>query len=169
MRYYVTVGERTYEVDVVGDKVTVDSIDHTVEMVEVSGTPVRRLSIDGAAHRVVAHKGKARASWDLHLDGVRVIADVVDERTRAIRALTARTSVAHGPKPIRAPMPGMIVRVEVEPGERVSSGQGLVIIEAMKMENELRAEATGVVARVAVGAGTAVDKGAVLIEFASDE
>jgi biotin carboxyl carrier protein len=56
----------------------------------------------------------------------------------------------------------------VEPGNLVSSGQGVVIMEAMKMENELRAERDGVVARVLAAAGQPVDKGAVLIEFEAD-
>ena len=57
------------------------------------------------------------------------------------------------------------MRVEVEPGQQVKAGQGVVIIEAMKMENELKAEADGVVARVHVKQGQAVEKGAVLVEF----
>jgi pyruvate carboxylase subunit B len=61
----------------------------------------------------------------------------------------------------------MVVRVEVEPGQHVGAGQGVVIIEAMKMENELKADAAGVVSKVLVTAGTAVEKGAVLIEFAA--
>jgi biotin carboxyl carrier protein len=57
------------------------------------------------------------------------------------------------------------VRVEVEPGQEVKPGQGVAIIEAMKMENELRAEGAGVVSRILVVPGQAVDKGAVLVEF----
>jgi pyruvate carboxylase subunit B len=59
----------------------------------------------------------------------------------------------------------MIVRVEVEAGDHVSAGQGVVIVEAMKMENELKAEAPGIVSKVLVEPGTAVEKGMVLIEF----
>jgi pyruvate carboxylase subunit B len=94
-----------------------------------------------------------------------VSAEVVDERTRAIRALTGRSGAAAGPRPVRAPMPGLVVRVEVEAGQSVVAGQGVVIMEAMKMENELRAETGGVVARVHAVPGAAVEKGAVLVEF----
>ena len=62
-------------------------------------------------------------------------------------------------------MPGLIVRTEVGVGDRVRKGQGVVVMEAMKMENELKAEADGVVSRVMVEDGTAVEKGAVLAEF----
>jgi biotin carboxyl carrier protein len=66
---------------------------------------------------------------------------------------------------VRAPMPGLIVRVEVAEGESVSAGQGVVIIEAMKMENELKSDAAGVVKKILVQQGQAVEKGTVLIEF----
>ena len=72
---------------------------------------------------------------------------------------------ASGPKPLRAPMPGLILRVEVEAAQAVKPGQGLVIMEAMKMENELKAAAAGVIARIHVQPGQAVEKGAVLIDF----
>ena len=65
-------------------------------------------------------------------------------------------------------MPGLVVRVEVAAGERVRAGQGVVIMEAMKMENELRAEGEGVVARVLATAGQPVEKGAILVEFERD-
>jgi pyruvate carboxylase subunit B len=62
-------------------------------------------------------------------------------------------------------MPGLVVRVEVAEGQSVTAGQGVVIMEAMKMENELKAEAAGVVGKILVQPGQAVEKGAVLIEF----
>jgi biotin carboxyl carrier protein len=171
MRYYVSIGDRKYEVDIAGDhdQVTVNGVEYVVELAEVNGTPVRRLFVNNAAHRIVAGKGEARGQWELHLDGYRVSAEVVDERTQAIRALTTKTAAIQGPRPIRAPMPGMITRVEVAPGDKVRAGQGIIIIEAMKMENELKTEAAGTVARVVVNAGTAVEKGAVLVEFAANE
>ena len=169
MRYFVTIGDRTFEIDISGDRVAVDGEALTADLAQVAGTPVRRLSVNGTSHRVVAQRGETRGLWDLHVDGYSVIAEVVDERTRAIRALTARSAATAGPRPVRAPMPGMVLKVEVQPGEKVRAGQGVVIIEAMKMENELKAEAAGVVTRVSVAAGTAVNKGAVLIEFAADD
>ena len=62
-------------------------------------------------------------------------------------------------------MPGLVVRVNVRPGDQVRPGQGLVVMEAMKMENELRAHAGGRVKTVLVAAGMAVEKGTVLVEL----
>jgi biotin carboxyl carrier protein len=68
-----------------------------------------------------------------------------------------------GPAAVRAPMPGRVVRVLVAVGDRVTAGQGLVVVEAMKMENELRSPKDGVVKDVTAQTGTAVDAGAVLV------
>lgn len=168
MRYFVTVGVRTFEVEINAGRVTVDGKEVDASLVQVPGTPVRRLAFNDESHRVVADSGEAKGVWDLHVDGFRIEAEVVDERTRAIRAMTAKSNASTGPKPVRAPMPGMIVRVEVQPGDKVKAGQGVVIIEAMKMENELKAEAGGTVTKVHAIKGSAVDKGTVLIEFAAD-
>jgi biotin carboxyl carrier protein len=165
LRYYVTLGKQTIEVDLSGDSATVDGVRYVTEMVHVAGTPMRHLLLDGRSYPLVAHEGTARGAWELLLDGSRHELEVVDERTRAIRAMTARTAGVQGPKPLRAPMPGLILRVEVQRAQSVKPGQGLVIMEAMKMENELKAVGPGVVASIHVQPGAAVEKGAVLIEF----
>jgi len=72
-----------------------------------------------------------------------------------------------GPAPLTAPMPGLVVRINVEPGDPIRAGQPLVVMEAMKMENELRATSDGVVRAVRVQPGAAVEKGTVLVEIAS--
>jgi pyruvate carboxylase subunit B len=168
MHYFVTIGDRTFEVEVAGSSVLLDGRRYEVELQSVPGTPLRRLLVDGASHRVVAGAGETKGSWDLHLDGHRIAVDVVDERTRAIREMTGKSNAPTGPRPVKAPMPGMIVRVDVQVGDVVRAGQGVVIIEAMKMENELKAEAAGTVSNVLAVPGTAVEKGTVLIEFAAN-
>src|SRR2546422_4321868 len=69
----------------------------------------------------------------------------------------------------RAPMPGLVVRVEVADGQRVDAGAGLVVVEAMKMENELRAPRAGMVQTVHVAVGQAVEKGMPLVTLGSPE
>ena len=165
MRYFVTVGARTWAVDVAADQVQVDGQSLPAELRTVPGTPVRHLLLAGRSHTLIAAERDETGAWELHIDGQRLEVVAVDERTRAIREMTGRDSRPRGPRPVRAPMPGLIVRVEVEPGQTVKAGQGVAIIEAMKMENELRAEGAGIVSRVPVAAGQVVEKGAVLVEF----
>ncbi|HET9982661.1 MAG TPA: biotin/lipoyl-containing protein [Longimicrobiales bacterium] len=165
MRYYVTIGDRTVEVDLTGPRPRVDGVEVEADLVALPGTPVRHLLLDGRSYALVARAGEARGAWDVHLDGRRFAPEVVDERTRAIRAMTGKGAVAQGPRPVRAPMPGLVTRVDVAVGQAVQAGQGVLVIEAMKMQNELRADAGGTVVRILVEAGQAVEKGAVLVEF----
>ncbi len=164
MRYFVTVDGQTFEVDLAhGAQVNGQPVD--ADLSSVPGSPVRLLSVGGRAHALHVGTAEGQGNWDIHLDGERFAVNVVDERTQAIRAMTGSNAAAQGPKPVRAPMPGLIVRVEVKEGDSVSAGQGVVIIEAMKMENELKAEVAGSVKKVLVQPGQAVEKGTVLIEF----
>jgi acetyl/propionyl-CoA carboxylase alpha subunit len=168
MRYYVTLAGRTLEVDLSGDVPVVDGERVEAELVRVPGRPTLHLLADGRSHTLVANR-RDRQLWELDLDGDRYEVAVVDERTRAIQAMTGQGVAAKGPRPVLAPMPGLVVRVSVEPGDRVRAGQSVVIIEAMKMENDLKAESDGVVERVSAVAGQAVEKGAVLVEFREEE
>jgi biotin carboxyl carrier protein len=168
MRYFVTLEGRTFEVDLTGDIPRVDGEEVSSELTAVPGTPTRLLLVDGRSHTLVARRD-GDGEWEIHLDGERFDVDVVDERTRAIREMTGQSAMAAGPRPIRAPMPGLVVRVSVSEGDRVETGQSVAIVEAMKMENDLRAENDGVVARVLVEAGQPVEKGAVLVELAAGE
>ena len=107
--------------------------------------------------------------WDLRVGGRRYYAEAVDERTRAIREMTGLAAGPLGPRPVRAPMPGMVVKIEVAVGDAVTPGQGVAIVEAMKMENELKAESAGVVTRIHVEPGDAVEKDQILIDLAAVE
>ncbi len=164
MRYFVSLADRVVQVDIEPDGILVDGDPVKADLESIRGSDVRTLILDGASYRVAATR-RSSGRWNLHLKGRSLDAEVVDERTRAIQEMSGAGSAVHGPRTVRAPMPGLVVKVEVEEGEEVEAGQGLVIVEAMKMENELTAEAPGVVRRVHVRVGEAVDKDQVLLEF----
>ena len=165
MIYHVTIGERSWSIELGPSGVIVDGEPVDVDLARIEGGPIRSLRVEGASHRLVARRAD-REKWDLHLRGRRIRAHVVDERTRAIREMTGAAAGPVGPRPIVAPMPGMVVRVEVSEGDIVRAGQGVVIVEAMKMENELTAEADAVVTRVLVSEGEAVEKDQLLVDLA---
>lgn len=165
MKYVVKVGEADVEVELDGDVVTVDGVARIAQVSDVEGTPVRMVTIGDEVHRVVARKGATRGRFTLWLDGFRYEVEALDERTRAIRELSGAGRESTGPAPLLAPMPGMIVRVAVQVGDTVEPGQSLVVMEAMKMENELRATSAGTVKSVLAQPGTAVEKGSVLLEL----
>lgn len=165
MKYAVTVDGQVLEVSLEGPAARVGDVEAEAHIVEIEGTPLRVVTIGGRVRRVLARRGAAAGQYTIHLGGFRFEVEALDERTHAIRQLAGSAARPPGPSVLPAPMPGLIVRVLVQPGDVVQAGQGVIVIEAMKMENELRASSAGVVRAVSVAAGSAVEKGAVLVEF----
>ena len=165
MKYVVDVAGRTVEIELDGDVVRVDGAAVYARLGELPGTPIVLLTVESEVHRVAVARGDTRGKYSLSVDGRRYAVEALDERTRAIRELSEATAAPAGPAPLIAPMPGLIVRVNVAPGDSVRAGQGLIVMEAMKMENELRASAAGVVKSVRATPGTAVERGTVLVEL----
>jgi pyruvate carboxylase subunit B len=166
MKYHVTIRSRTYVIDVAGGAVTVDGDRLEAHWAPIPGTPLIHLLL-GKDSWTVACQGldPAGTRWALGAAGERLEADVQDDRSKQIEALTGggRKEAVGGV--IRAPMPGLVVRVEVIVGQEVAAGSGLVVVEAMKMENELVAEIAGTVQKVYVQPGDAVEGGAKLISI----
>ena len=164
MKYIVQVNRERKAVALGPDGVSYeDATFLQAELSDIDGSPVRMLKIGSRVYRVVVQRRQGRGRYTLWVDGYRFEAEALDERTRAIRDVSAASAVPVGPAPVRAPMPGLIVRVNVKVGDTVQAGQGIVVMEAMKMENELRATAPGTVRSVEVAPGTAVEKGALLV------
>lgn len=92
--------------------------------------------------------------------------EVVDLRTLRMRKAQEEVGAPEGPAGIVAPMPGKVIAVLVEEGQTVKKGQGLVVVEAMKMENELRAPKAGIVKNVTVSEGQVVEGGVALMMIA---
>lgn len=165
MKYSVEVNGSRVVVELTGEGVRVDGTPLAAHIADVAGTPIHLVTIDNAVHRVAVRRLGSRGRYALWIDGFRFDVEALDERTRTIRDLTASSARTAGPAPLVAPMPGLVVRVDVKPGDQVPAGRGLIVMEAMKMENELRAPAAGTVKAVHVAPGTAVEKGAVLVEL----
>lgn len=162
MKYFVTVGEETLELELGEGGVRFgDEAAGPAELATVPGTPLRHLLVGTRGRRLAATRDEE--GWTVVLDGRRIRVRVEDQRTHAIRELAGIEGPGAGPRELRAPMPGLIVRVLVEPGQEVARGDGLVVMEAMKMENELRADADGTVGDVRVEEGSTVTQGQVLV------
>lgn len=140
-RYTVSLDGRAIEVDV-----------------QETGRDFLSLLIDGRSYEVGLERRGSGYTVVLEDDVVPV------ELADAARSATAVAKKAgSGPARVTAPMPGKIVRVMVAPGEDVAQGQGLVVMEAMKMENELRSPRAGRVRESPVREGQAVEMGALLV------
>jgi pyruvate carboxylase subunit B len=164
VKYVVLLDGQSLEVEVDGERVTVAGQVHTATLGVIPGTPLRQLLLDGRP-TTMAVESLGRGRWALAPGGERREVEVLDERTVHIRSLTSSGDRPAASPVLKAPMPGLVLRVEATPGQRVAAGAGLVVLEAMKMENELKASAAAVVRSVRVQAGEAVEKGQILIEF----
>jgi 3-methylcrotonyl-CoA carboxylase alpha subunit len=141
-----------------GYRVIVDGEEHVVEAHELDDTRMM-LVVDGRHHAVaVARNGR---EWLVSVAGE--VYPLVAESGSG----TASVASVAAPE-IIAPMPGKVLQVLIRPGDRVEPGDGLLLLEAMKMESRLTAEAAGTVAEVRVAAGDMVEGGQVLLVLKYD-
>lgn len=145
-------------------RVTIDGRAREIEARRVEGAVWSLVPPGGGAARLVDVDGRS-PDLTVTADGQTLAMKVVEGR-RAVATSVAARAVAAGPQPVRAPMPGKVVKVLVKPGEAVKAQQGVVIIEAMKMENELKVARDGTVAEVSVKEGQAVEAGQTLVTIA---
>lgn len=133
---------------------------HTVDVdVRQVESDVWSLIIDGESYEATVQPltDKLRitirgATWDI---------DIYDPRVRGVTKTTRAT--VEGAQTISSPMPGRVVTINVAVGDKIEAGQGVIIVEAMKMENELQAEGAGVVTEIKVKPGQAVEDGQALV------
>lgn len=142
-RYAVTMEGKTFEVDALS-------------------LPNGGLSLLAGTASWAAEFEDKNDEVDVVVRGQRVRLDVVDERKLRLRAANAAFSV-EGKQTINAPMPGKVVKLLVKVGDEVAEDQGLVVVEAMKMENELKSPKAGKVTEIFTKEGTAVENGAPLV------
>lgn len=167
MNYTVTVAGKTFDVEIRGDEIRVNGRWEAATLVAIPATPLRQLVI-GARSRTFALTREGER-WLVQCGGERFTATVLDERSRRLQEMAGMGARAPGGAVVTAPMPGLVLRLEVEVGQLVDAGTGLVVLEAMKMENEIVAPSAGLVRAIQVEAGQPVEKGAPLIEIASAE
>lgn len=117
-----------------------------------------------AHHVEVIRTDFARKTVTLEINGNKYTVQIEDEYDLLVKKMGLSVGGSQAIKNIKAPMPGLILDILVEPGQAVTKGEQLLILEAMKMENVLKAEGDGVIKSVEVKKGDAVDKGQILLE-----
>jgi acetyl/propionyl-CoA carboxylase alpha subunit len=166
MRWVVRGPSGAHQVEVEhgseGFKVAVDGRAHVVDLSSLDAALASlRFVTDGRGFSITFQRGADRR-WRIG----------VGEREFDLEVLTplealgaAASAERHGPSRVEAPIPGKVVAVDVVPGQEVTAGQALVVLEAMKMQNQLTAERCGRVTAVHVAPGTTVESGALLVEL----
>ena len=120
----------------------------------------------GQKFKVECEKGPdAEGNLVVRINGVRREVRVMDERAKLLEKMGMSVTAGATSGDVKAPMPGKVLQVLVQPGVSVEEGQPLLVLEAMKMENMIKAVASGVVSEVPISEGQAVEKGALLVGF----
>lgn len=157
MRYITTINERQYLVEILDENhVSVDGVTFEVDFESVSGQPVFSLLIDGDSYEGFVNPGEG--GWEVLLHGNLYNVEVEDEREKRLRAAGGGQVAERGEFNLKAPMPGLVVAIPVQENQAVEKGDVLVILESMKMQNELRAPRPGTVARIRVKPGDSVEQ-----------
>lgn len=160
MRYYARVGQREFVVDIENDGVLLDGEPVDVDLRQSGVNELYSMLIGGKSHEMLIET--QRYSYDVTLRGELLQVQVEDERARRMSA-KRKVTLPEGDIAISAPIPGLVVKVLVGEGEEVEAEQPVILLEAMKMENELRAVRAGRVKHVKVAPGQRVEQNAVLL------
>ena len=162
MKYLATVGDKVLEIEInAKDQVTVDGQTLSIDFCSVAEQPVYSLIVNGESYE--AYVQPTDDGLRVLLQGQLHVVQVEDERQRRLRESSVGPAARSGELNVNAPMAGLIVAVPVEEGQQVTKGQDLVILESMKMQNELKAPRDGTVTRVRVHAGESVRQNQVLV------
>jgi biotin carboxyl carrier protein len=157
MKYITTVEGREFLVEVLDDKrISVNGVVYNIDFETVSGQPVFSMIVDGKSYESYVYPGEDE--WQVLLRGRQYTVTVEDEREKRLRAAAGSAVAEGGEFHLKAPMPGLVVTVLVKEGDEVKKGQVLLILESMKMQNELKSPRDGKISRMRVKPGESVEQ-----------
>ena len=161
MKYVTIINDRNFEIEIDNDgSVLVNGEARDVDFLNLGGSLFSLITENKSLEAVIDDdEGKIAVM----MSGRLFETQVLDER--AMLLMQRRGAPVAGSGEVNAPMPGLIVEVTVEQGAAVAQGETLIILESMKMQNELKSQADGVVRSIHVEAGQAVDKNDLLVEI----
>jgi biotin carboxyl carrier protein len=164
MKYATKIDDKTYIIEINDDRrIVVDGVEYAVDFESVSGQPVYSLLIDGRSYEAYVYESEDANDWQVLIRGNLFTASVEDEREQRLRAAASVVTSSTDEFNLKAPMPGLIVAVPISEGQAVKKGDILVILESMKMQNELKCPRAGNVTRVRVKVGDSVEHNQVLM------
>lgn len=157
MKYITTIDGREFFVEIIDEShVSVDGKVVKLDFESVESQPVFSLLVDGMSYEAYVYPGEEEL--EVLIKGRLYQAKVEDERERRLKAASGGKVAQSGPFYLKAPMPGLVVAVPVEAGQEVKEGDVLLILESMKMQNELKSPREGVVGDIQVSVGDSVEQ-----------
>jgi biotin carboxyl carrier protein len=164
MKYITTIDNQEFQIEVVDERhVRIGDRLLEVDFETVSGQPVFSLIVDGRSYESFVYQGDE--DWEVLLRGRQYQVKIEDERERRLKAAAGGGLAEGGEFLLKAPMPGLVVSILVEEGQEVKKGYVMLILESMKMQNELKAPRDGKIGRVRVKAGESVEQKQTLLSL----
>lgn len=157
MKYITTIDNKEYIVEVIDEEhVSINGKIMEVDFESINGQPVYTMLIDGKSYEAYVYAGEEE--WQVLLLGRQYPVRVEDEREKRLKSAAGGKVQESGEFHLKAPMPGLVVAIPVEENQQVEKGQVLVILESMKMQNELKSPRAGTVQRIKVKPGESVEQ-----------
>ncbi|HEX9972859.1 MAG TPA: biotin/lipoyl-containing protein [bacterium] len=167
MNYIAKIQDKEFKINLedLGDQVvaTINGETIPIQLNEIDGSHVYSALVGNRSFEIEIRRNEE--GYLIFHKGSTLEYLVEDERTARLKKSTSQSVSQKVEKDLKAPMPGLIVAIEVKPGQKFKKGEGLLIIEAMKMENEIKAPFDCVVKEIKVQEREAVEKGQVLVVF----
>ncbi len=149
MNYIANIDDQEFAIEIISEsRVTINGEAHEINFEAIGGALTYSLLVDGKSYE--ANIYQENGGWEVLMRGVRYSVLVDDERERLLRAAAGASPTQQGPYHLQAPMPGLVVEIPVHEGQEVEEGDVLLILESMKMQNELKSPRAGVVSQVLV-------------------
>lgn len=157
MSYTVNIDDQSFQSDAEFLK--------QLDLIHTTENTFHLLHNNESYHINLLHIDKATRSLTLEVNGSKYHLKIEDEYDQLVKKMGLSSGASQKMKSIKAPMPGLILDILIKPGQEIQKGDQLLILEAMKMENVLKAEGEGIVKSIIIEKGAAVDKGQLLIEM----
>lgn len=165
MKYITILNGQKYEIEIQRDgKLLVNGSERSVDFRQLGDSSLFSIVTQDRSHEVVIEERDE--DYEVLMEGRLFTVNVMDERAQLLASRRSGVTVDSGEISIKCPMPGMIVAIMVTEGQEVKAAQTLVILESMKMQNELKAPRDGVIQRIHIEAGNSVEQGKVLVTIA---
>lgn len=161
MKYFARIGQTEYEVEIEANQVRINGELIEVDLMQGGVPGFYSMIASGRSYELLVET--KRFNYDVTLRGEQFQVQIEDERTRRLNSGRRAPALPAGELAVKAPIPGLVIQVLIAIGETIAEGQPLVILGAMKMENEIRSLRAGVVKSIAVKAGQPVDKNETLL------
>jgi biotin carboxyl carrier protein len=162
MKYIANTNGQSFEIEIrPNNQLLINGEPVQADFQSVGDQPVYTLLLDGESFEALVYPSENGVQVLVH--GRLFDFTVEDERQRRLRQSSGGAALQSGEYQLKAPMPGLIVAIPVEEGQEIQSGDDLIILESMKMQNELKAPRDGTVSRIRVKAGDNVDQNQVLL------